>query len=222
MIIYGLIDPRSGELRYVGKTVRTAHRRLRRHLAASYLMKEDTYKARWLRQLAAAGLEPEVEVLERVATKEHLCEAERFHIAYWRYIGADLTNTTAGGDGIGLPHTAASREKIRAALTGKPKSPEHRERLKIANRRVINAATRAAWSAARRGRNLFPNRDDAYRLAMRDAKGGRAFLDQHGTRYESQKGAARALGLNVAHINAVLHGQRRSTGGYVFRFVSAE
>ena len=31
MIVYGLFDPRTKKIRYVGKSFRTAHRRLRRH-----------------------------------------------------------------------------------------------------------------------------------------------------------------------------------------------
>ena len=57
---------------------------------------------------------------------------------------------------------------------------------------------------------------------MSDAKGGYPFVDQHGTRYESQQGVARDLGLNVAHINDVLHGKRRSTGGYIFHFLRVQ
>jgi hypothetical protein len=39
MIIYALIDPRNGDVRYVGKSHRAAHhRRLRRHLAPTGLI----------------------------------------------------------------------------------------------------------------------------------------------------------------------------------------
>ena len=47
-VVYGLSDPRTNELRYVGKTTQTLHRRLLRHVAPSYL-KEATYKNNWLR-----------------------------------------------------------------------------------------------------------------------------------------------------------------------------
>lgn len=55
MIIYALTDPRTDEIRYVGKSHRTPHRRLRRHLAPCYL-KGNTYKERWImRRRHAAG-----------------------------------------------------------------------------------------------------------------------------------------------------------------------
>lgn len=49
-----LIDPRTDAVRYVGKTVRTARRRLRRHMAECYLA-AGTHKDRWLRALRAKG-----------------------------------------------------------------------------------------------------------------------------------------------------------------------
>lgn len=156
MIIYALIDPRDNSVRYVGKTHRTAHRRLRRHLAECYL-KADTYKDRWIRSLLKENLEPEIIVLQTCASAELLNEAERGHIARLRAEGARLTNLTPGGDGLGAKHTEESKDKIRRALTGKPKSEQHRLHSALAQRgRKASDATRAKLSAARRGRHPEP------------------------------------------------------------------
>ena len=221
MLIYALIDPRSGEIRYIGKTVRTAHRRLRRHLARCYLDEGDTHKNRWLRQLLALGIEPRIEILERCSTEDELTVAECRHIAEHRALGCRLTNSTDGGEGMtGWKHTAESIAKLRHALTGKPKSAAHRAKIiAIITGRRASDATRAKLSALRKGKNYTP-RTEAYRLTMRDAKGGRPFVDQYGNRYETQKGTARQLGLQSGHINSVLKGTRRSTGGYVFCYIS--
>lgn len=217
MIIYALLDPRDGAVRYVGKTHRTAQRRLRRHLAPCYLA-EPTHKARWLRVLVRLGLEPSIVVLETCDDPDALCIRERFWIAHYRAAGARLTNTTAGGDGRGAQHTPEARAKIRAALLGKPKSAGHRRRSAVAQLgRTTSEATREKLRAARR-RPRRPLSDD-WRVNVARAKGGGPFCDQYGNRYETQKGAARALGLCAGHINAVLHGRRSQTGGYVFRFV---
>jgi hypothetical protein len=149
MIVYGLLDPRTGSLRYVGKTHRTAHRRLRRHLAECYL-RGDSHKERWLRALLRLGLEPSIIEIERCETADDLVEAERFHIAYARSSGCDLVNATDGGDGTaGMKHTPEAIAKIRCALTGKPKSRQHRERSASAQRgRAITEETRARLCAA--------------------------------------------------------------------------
>jgi hypothetical protein len=217
MLIYALIDPRNGERRYIGQTTRTAHRRLRRHLARCYLDNADTHNNRWLRQLLALGLEPRIEVLERCDSLADLSAAERRHIAGHRATGARLTNLTPGGDGGGHPHTPKSRQKIRMALTGKKKSAQHRLRVIAAvTGRKASPATRMLMSNARKGKNPHPWWTEADRLKMRDAKGGRPFVDQHGIRYETIKGAARLLGLEPGHICQVLRGKRQSHGGYTF------
>lgn len=219
MLIYALIDPRTNERRYIGKTMRTARRRLRRHLARCYLDDADTHKNRWLRTLLAAGLEPMIEVLETCTSATALSAAERRHIAEHLARGVRLTNHTLGGDGGSGKHTDASKAKIRAALKGKPKTAEHRARVSAGQRgRVTSLETRRKLSAAQKARVRRPvTRETRVRISR--AKGGKPFEDQHGRRYETQKGAARALGINVAHINDVLHGKRKSAGGLVFRFL---
>ncbi len=47
--IYGLIDPRTGELRYVGQTKDNLHKRLRRHVASRNW--GETYVQSWIRAL---------------------------------------------------------------------------------------------------------------------------------------------------------------------------
>jgi hypothetical protein len=218
MIVYVLLDPRTHEPRYVGKSFRSAHRRLRRHLAPCYL-KGKNHKERWVRLLLKADLEPVIEVLEKCCSATELKEAERFHIAYLRGLGARLTNTTPGGDGGGTKHTSESRKKISQALTGRVKSVEHLRRIALGNLgRRATTETRAKLSQIHSARPRLPW-TNKHRVAISRGKGGRPFVDQHGTHYETQNEAARALGLNLGHLNEVLHGKRGHVAGYVFRFL---
>jgi hypothetical protein len=216
--VYALIDPRDNEVRYIGKTFRSVHRRLRRHLSPCYL-KGNTHKERWLRQLIARGLEPAVVVLETCATDEELCSAERRHIAEHRTRGVRLTNATDGGDGTaGYKRTPQAIERTRRALIGKPKSAEHRLRIGRAGRgRRASESTRALLRVVRK----LPRSplSEVHRENLSRAKGGRPFVDQHGNVYATQKGTARSLGLNVGHLNEVLHGTRTHVKGLHFRFL---
>ena len=217
MIVYALTDPRDGRIRYVGKSHRTARRRLRRHLAPCYLNGQ-THKERWIRSLLRIGLEPGLIVLQTCHTALELSCAEIAHIARLRLSGFALKNATGGGDGGSRPHTEASKQKIRTALTGKPKSEIHRLRSALGQRgRKASEATKNLLSRIRTGRpGHIPS--ESTRLKLRAAKGGRAFFDQHGNKYETQNGAARALGISQAHISHVLAGARKHAGGFVFSF----
>ncbi len=97
--IYGLIDPRSGHLRYIGQTYKLLPLRLLQHISnAKANRKAHVYS--WIRQLLLLKLEPEIEALEEFPTGipfEELDEAEIFQIAYWKFLGAELTNHTEGG-----------------------------------------------------------------------------------------------------------------------------
>jgi len=222
MIIYALIDPRDGRVRYIGKTVRTAHRRLRRHLARCYLYETSTHKNRWLRQLLALGLEPRIEILEEHQSAAELCASEQRCIAAYLAAGEALTNTTPGGDGRGTKHTEASKEKIRQALKGKPKTLQHRSRVSAAQKgRVTSEETRGKLSLAQKARRRDAWSEE-HRIAISRGMGGRPFIDQYGNTYETQNSAARQLGLNLGHLNEVLHGTRKSTGGYVFTYLRVQ
>lgn len=217
-VIYGLSDPRTNQLRYVGKTRQTLARRLGRHLSPSYL-RALTHKNRWLRSLLRAGVHPVIEVLEVCASPLLLDEAERFHIAYWRMIGAHLTNGTDGGDG---GRCGVQTEAHRAALlvaARRPRSSTWKARISVAKQGVpMSAAARQKMSASHQARRRTPWSEE-HRLAISRGKGGRSVVDENGVIYLTLKAAARSLGLNVGHAWQCAHGKRKSAHGHVLRFV---
>lgn len=127
-IIYGLCDPLTGELRYVGKSSRDDPRqRVSEHYYAA-LRRADTHVARWIRKVGR----PTVVVLEQ--DPDDLDDAERWWIAKLSIFR--LCNHTEGGDGgRGLSPSAERRAIVSAKLKGRPKSPETRARIAAAARR---------------------------------------------------------------------------------------
>ena len=124
LLIYGLVDPRTGELRYVGKST-SGLKRPRNHCSPSHL-KYKTHCAAWIRSLIAIGIRPDIVILDEspFAGNDTLEQAEIFWIAYWRAVGADLTNHTAGGEGLrGRRHSEETKYKIGSGWRGK-KRPE--------------------------------------------------------------------------------------------------
>ena len=104
--IYGLIDPRDNQLRYVGKAINLSSR-LRAHLSEARRWTD--HKANWIKSILHDGLKPDIFIIEDV--KESIWqETERFWISYFRYIGCNLINRTIGGEGWTNP-TEEDRKK---------------------------------------------------------------------------------------------------------------
>jgi hypothetical protein len=91
--IYGLFEPDTGDLRYVGKAKDTV-KRLKSHLRESRTGTRPVHN--WIRKLALAGKIPKIEVLE-VVRSEKWAEAEIRLIAEHRKT-ANLLNVADGGD----------------------------------------------------------------------------------------------------------------------------
>jgi hypothetical protein len=99
-LIYGLVDPVSGQLRYIGlstrglKRPRSTEGRVRRGGEG-----KDTYKVNWIRGLIAKGLHYGIVIIQELPDAEGLYESEKHWIKYFRQMGCPLTNTSDGGIG---------------------------------------------------------------------------------------------------------------------------
>lgn len=146
--IYGLVDPRSNELRYVGKTSSDPLARVRTHLCRTSL-KPKRHISRWLTGLLADGHKPEVFVIELVDEAEWQ-DAERFWIAYFRSLGARLVNITDGGEGVsGYRFSPERREEMRLRYTGRVFDEEWRRRISEAKKGKPACPITAAAEAKR-------------------------------------------------------------------------
>jgi predicted GIY-YIG superfamily endonuclease len=163
--IYALVDPRTGEMRYVGKA-NDIDQRVRAHRQSSRY--GETRRTQWLRELYAEGLEPVMMPLEAVSS-ESWRSAEQRWIAGYRSQGFDLVNHTIGGDGVS-GHSEQTRAKIgdanrnpgpetRAKMSashmGKTQSTEARAKIGVASaNRVWSPESHAKMSASQKGRTF--------------------------------------------------------------------
>lgn len=97
--IYGLVCPRLGEIRYVGKCKNLASR-LRAHLSKARLGQTKGHCANWLRSLLANCLLPTIVILVELQDCDDWQAAEISAIRAYREAGSPLTNSTSGGDGL--------------------------------------------------------------------------------------------------------------------------
>lgn len=157
VVIYGLYDPRTHELRYVGKT-NDPSRRLTGHLTSARSAIRPNHRISWLRSLLAAGVVPVCGVLEICDTTTWV-DRERHWIADLRRGGANLLNATDGGEGVpGRVPTEETKAKMRAQRWRH--TPETRALIsKKAKARKVSDATVArlkAMNDARRGTSSAP------------------------------------------------------------------
>lgn len=148
--IYMLVDPRTDEIRYVGKSVNPSER-LNVHMNE----RSNCHRSHWLQELKREGLLPHMFILETIEGEWPWQESERWWIARLKAGGARLTNSTSGGDGVpDLP--PETREKIRLASVGRKPSPEVLQRLSEARKgRKSSPETCAKHSRAMRGRKIL-------------------------------------------------------------------
>jgi hypothetical protein len=92
--IYGLIDPRTDILRYVGQT-KSPKKRYWRHCHPA--KNQRTHRDNWIRSLLGQGLTPTFIELARAPTRDEANTAESFWISSLRASGGLLLNLEDGG-----------------------------------------------------------------------------------------------------------------------------
>lgn len=182
--IYGLRDPTTNKIRYVGKTTDLG-RRLREHIGQS----GKGHLGCWLDSLCRRGFKPSIVVIQWVASDKWQ-EAERFWIAALKDAGANLVNGSLGGLGgsnKGHRFNPEGRARINAAVTaackGRPLSAGHRRRLSEAHkgkvlprehRRKISMANRRRYSnpaeRAKTGRSVSGPRNGRYGIQLTESE----------------------------------------------------
>ena len=118
--IYCLIDPRTQEVRYIGKTDKEIQTRLSQHISKAK-NRPTTHRDKWISNLLSINLIPEISVVE-YCLPELWKSREVYWIALYRK-SADLTNHSDGGEGSNLNrgmknHKAVfTTDEVRQAVT---------------------------------------------------------------------------------------------------------
>lgn len=237
-IIYGLLDPVTEQVRYVGKS-KMGIKRAKHHAQPSALNVDRTHKGNWIRKLQKDGLLYEIKILE--GGVEDLTWREQVWIAYGRGLGWPLTNITCGGEPgpDGYKWTPEHRAKISAANRGRQLTKDQRHRFleAVANwqmtpgRAVALEKATSAWrgrhhteeskkriSAGQVGKKMSLEGREKIRLAN-----SRPIRDlTTGTIYASIKRAAEEVGLCARSICRVLKGRFSQTGGHQFEYADGQ
>jgi hypothetical protein len=212
--IYGLFDPFTQELRYIGKTKRSPRERLNGHIYNAQRGK-NTHTSFWIRTLLAKGSRPELQLLEECVDTN---AEERFWIQYYRYVGCRLTNHTAGGDGCQDP-SPETRKKLSDAARRYSSDPEVRlKRSKTATR--LFASPEGKMSASKRASARMSTVTNRRLHAL--SSGGRPFIDSEGEVFVRMADAAQKWGINRQTVMRLLHDKSRKPRFSSFVYVGGE
>lgn len=129
IFIYGLVCPISGEIRYIGKSIRPKER-LQNHMNEI----SNCHRSHWLQSLKAKKLKPQLVILEEVSDGTEWQIVEKNWIEKGKLLGWDLTNNTIGGDGVlGLP--PESKARMIKTWLGRKHKPETLLKISAASKR---------------------------------------------------------------------------------------
>ena len=164
MFIYVLVDPRDGDIRYVGAST-DPHKRYRQHVKD---LRRSDYRTAWIKKLLRLGLQPILRMIQEVPSD--VCdEAERYWIKTLRDLGCRITNGTAGGTGLVAPSAEVRARMSTAQKALYASSAEFRERHAAKNRgRFPSKETRKKLSDTLK---LIWNNPEAREAQSRRAKG---------------------------------------------------
>lgn len=154
VFIYSLSDPRTNEIRYVGKAI-DLRRRYYAHCTDHD--KLSSHRRNWLKQLRSLGLRPIIDTLQVIenSNDSDWQDHERWWISYLRFIGCPLTNLDSGGM---RGKCMSAESKAKCSIASK-KQPPHTEefRANLARRnkdRVWTDEQKLKLSQANKGRKL--------------------------------------------------------------------
>jgi hypothetical protein len=225
-LIYGLVDPRTNQLRYIGLSS-CGLRRPKAHTTEYHLYRPDlksnrfSHKQRWLQGLIAAGFQPDIVILEECSSREALNEAEIFNIQYYRSIGCNLTNHQPGGYAGrkgGWNHPVETIEKLRKSAKLRYEKDPSSIKKAIASRKLISEKHKQVNGKSLKARWQDPVKREALIASLKGRPSPKRIplVDQFGNTYASITEAAKATNTAASNIRKQLNGKLKRVKQFIF------
>lgn len=214
-LIYGLIHPVTGELRYIGQTT-NGKSYCNKYYRTSFA-KQNRPVSCWIRKLQSSGLNPEIYFFEEnVETKNRLNELEIFYISYFKSLGSNLLNLSSGGNSNhGFTHSNEYKKKLSLMCSKNNK-------LQNARSEYFKNNSHPKWYNnvnSDKYKILLKNQSsDANKLSV--IKCSKKIQDNNGVIYSSQAQAARELNVSPSAITNYLKGKGKSVKGFTFKRIT--
>lgn len=166
--VYALADPRTGDVRYIGKA-NCPHARLKSHLRDS--RRRDTPIYRWIRKLAADNTQPIITVL---AWTEDWQSEERKQIALHRENGCRLLNVAEGGDEPACTYETRAENGRKVAAKRDPIVWAYKRKVGALISDLLRQGSHAHAEKLRQAQALFATLDTAAQRFIAEASARRA------------------------------------------------
>jgi hypothetical protein len=236
-LVYGLFDPITNKLRYVGYTSKSLDERLSGHLR----QKRRNHRTNWLKSLKA---KPIIKQLDYSDDYNEIIKKEIFWIRFFKKKGCNLVNATDGGEGLqGYKFTNEQKMMI-SERTKEAMTPEIRQKISdlkkgkpAHNRRKIvddlgniyNSLSEIGDASAivqsiknkrqSKGRSYKYYEEGDIKCEVYETKNSIAIkCNELNKKYISIREAARILNLDAGGISKVCKGKAKTCGGYTFSF----
>ena len=205
--VYIHIDPRTNEIRYVGKG------KGKRAYSLSD-SKRTGHHRNWLKQLKLLDLEPIIKIIEQNLEEKQAFIIEKFWIAEYRKNGVSLTNLTDGGEGASgykVPKGRSAWNKgIPASEESKRKSSKSHRGLPNPNKgKKFSEEVRQKMSQSKKGKKQSEEhiRKRAKSNAGNPSRPKRVVDVSTGVIWDSIREAAEIYGMKYAYLKERLYGR---------------
>lgn len=214
--IYLLKDPITLDIKYIGKSD-DPNNRLTEHIRKSKY--KNTYKNNWINGLLKSGNLPIMEIID-VVEKNEWSDSEKKWISHYKKLGCKLTNLTDGGDGgnFGDEVNKLISQKLKNRVFS---SKTIKLMSESAKKRKMSDEGRKLLSEKRKGKNnsMFGKKQSKYCIESKYKPVIQYSLDGNILKeWKSLKEVSEYLLINRNTIRMVCNNQRKSAGGYKWKF----
>ena len=213
MFIYGLCDPDTNELRYIGQTIQ-GFRRIQEHYNQCQKRNKTTKQLSrskvWINSLKKQNKIFKVIYLEYTDELFKLDELENFYITYFRFLGCILLNDLTGGKFASKKHwSKENREMISKRTKEAMNTPEIKEKC-----RQHAFKTVAGYNKGKKFSQEFKDK-----ISKSQESKVQYIQDSNGNVHRGSRAAAKALGCTQSGINHCLKGRSKTIRGLTLKVI---
>lgn len=220
--IYCLVDPRTNQIRYVGKA-NNPKIRYKQHLNK----KIKNYVHYWIQSLNKEGQFPELFIIDEVPKVDWIFW-EQHYISLYKSWGFKLTNLTSGGDGLeGFKHSQLTKTKISILHKGRKLTDQHKKALSDSIRKIRvspSEETKIKMIKASIKRFSDPIKLEDHRRKAQLRNGKKILvidINKNETEYNAINEASRVLNIRKSRIDECINPnhRRNSYKGFIFKLL---